>query len=278
MESMGPNGHGSPIRYRLYVDESGDHTYKLLDDPGHRYLALLGVWFQQGDEYAHFADDLDKLKRDIFGHSPDEPIVLHRSDIINRRGPFGALKKPGLQEQFDAGLLNMVSRARFTMVCVVIDKKTHLARYSRPFNPYHYCLEALLDRYCGWLNHQNALGDVMGESRGGVEDLQLKEEYRRIYTYGTIQSRKFNRPDHKRALASKEIKLKRKELNIPGLQLADILAHPVRQACLAEKRQVSDAGDVFGRDLYEVAKAKFNKRGLLGRIEGYGKVFLSQPK
>jgi len=29
-------------RYRLYIDESGDHTYKLLDDPSHRYLALLG--------------------------------------------------------------------------------------------------------------------------------------------------------------------------------------------------------------------------------------------
>ena len=30
-----------PRRYRLYIDESGDHTYNLLDEPEHRFLALL---------------------------------------------------------------------------------------------------------------------------------------------------------------------------------------------------------------------------------------------
>jgi hypothetical protein len=38
----------SASRYRLYVDESGNHTFTLLEDPARRYLALLGVWFQQG--------------------------------------------------------------------------------------------------------------------------------------------------------------------------------------------------------------------------------------
>jgi len=46
-------------RYRLYIDESGDHTYNLLDDPSHRYLALLGVWFRLPDDYQDFADDLE---------------------------------------------------------------------------------------------------------------------------------------------------------------------------------------------------------------------------
>ena len=44
-------------RYRLYIDESGDHTYNKLDTVGHRYLALLGVWFRQSDDYLAFARD-----------------------------------------------------------------------------------------------------------------------------------------------------------------------------------------------------------------------------
>jgi len=81
----------NPVRYRLYLDESGDHTYNLLAEPAHRYLALLGVWFRQGDDYVAFADDLEQFKRDIFGPRPDKPVVLHRSDIIGRKGPFGLL-------------------------------------------------------------------------------------------------------------------------------------------------------------------------------------------
>jgi len=49
------------VRYRLYIDESGDHTYKLLDDTSHLYLALLGVWFRQVDDYTAFADDLERF-------------------------------------------------------------------------------------------------------------------------------------------------------------------------------------------------------------------------
>lgn len=60
-------------RYRLYIDESGDHTYKLLDDPSHRYLALLGVWFRQVDHYVAFADDLERFKRDILGPDRTSP-------------------------------------------------------------------------------------------------------------------------------------------------------------------------------------------------------------
>ena len=33
-------------RYRLYIDESGDHTWRQLDDPARRYLCLLGCFFR----------------------------------------------------------------------------------------------------------------------------------------------------------------------------------------------------------------------------------------
>ena len=260
-------------RYRLYIDESGDHTYKLLDDPSRQYLALLGVWFQQAKDYVEFADHLERFKRTIFGPRPDKPVVLHRSKIINRKGPFGMLCDPQVRKRFDAALIEVIGRAHFRMVCVIIDKQMHLARYASPFHPYHYCLAAMLDRYSGWLNYKNCVGDVMAESRGHEEDLQLEQAYRRVYESGTLM---FSYEHHQKVLTSKDIKLKPKTANIAGLQLADVLAHPVKQVLLLEKGKIADSGETFGRQIYEAAKEKFNVNALTGQVEGYGKIWLSK--
>jgi hypothetical protein len=258
-------------RYRLYIDESGDHTYNLLDDPSHRYLALLGVWFKQAKDYVEFADNLERFKRTIFGPRPDKPVVLHRSEIINRKGPFGLLCNPQVRKRFDAALIEVIGRAHFRMVCVIIDKQMHLTRYASPFHPYHYCLAAMLDRYSGWLNYKNSVGDVVAECRAREEDLQLKQAYRRVYESGTLM---FPREHHQQALTGRDIKLKLKTANIAGLQLADILAHPVKQVLLSERCIISDSGETFGRQIYGVAKGKFNVNTWTGQVEGYGKVWL----
>lgn len=260
-----------PHRYRLYLDESGDHTYKQLNDVASRYLGLLGVWFRQADEYVVFADDLEKFKRDIFGARPDKPVVLHRSDIINRKGPFGILCNTAVQQRFDEGLLGVIHRAKFRMVCVVIDKQTHSEKYTSPFHPYHYCLTAMVDRYSGWLNYKSAVGDVMAEARGKEEDLQLAQAYRRVYESGTLM---FSHEHHQKALTSHDIKIQAKRANVAGLQLADILAYPVKQAFLVEKGVTTDPGDVFGKRVIEAAGTKFNQNEWRGQVTGYGKVWL----
>jgi hypothetical protein len=218
-----------------------------------------------------FVSDLDRFKQDIFGPRPDKPVILHRSEIINRRGPFGLLCNEKMRQKFDGGLLGVISRAQFKMVCVVIDKQTHLQRYSSPFHPYHYCLAAMMDRYSGWLNYKNATGDVMAESREGEEDLQLKGAYRRVYESGTLM---FSHEHHQRALTSRDIKLQKKSANIAGLQLADVLAYPIKQACLIDKGRIPDVGDVFGKQVYMATESKFNVQENTGQIDGYGKVWL----
>lgn len=260
-----------PHRYRLYLDESGDHTYRMVDVIACRYLGLLGVWFRQMDEYVAFVDDFEQFKRDIFGARPDNPVVLHRSDIINRKGAFGILCDDDIQKQFDDGLLAVICRARFRMVCVVIDKQTHSEKYTSPFHPYHYCLAAVLDRYSGWLNYKNAVGDAMAESRGKEEDLQLKQAYRRVYESGTLM---FSHEHHQKALTSKEMKVKSKRSNVAGLQLADILAYPVKQAMLIEDGIVDDPGEVFGKRVLETVSTRFNRNEWSEEVKGYGKVWL----
>jgi hypothetical protein len=261
-----------PKRYRLYLDESGDHAYALLDAPTHRYLGLLGVWFREKDDYVAFSDDLEAFKRDLFGPRPDEPVLLHRTEIINRRGPFGILVNPDKQREFDDKLLTVIARARFRMVCAVINKKEHRDRYITPMHPYHYCLQAVLDRYCGWLNYKNAVGDVVAETRGKKEDRQLLGAYKTVYSGGTLM---FQPPFHGRALTTTEVKIRRKENNIPGLQLADTLAHPVKQAMLRERGVIEDdPRDVFGPRIVSAAEPKFNRDETTTQVWGYGKIWL----
>jgi len=77
--SKPPRPSGFDERYRLYLDESGDHVFRDLDKPQHRFLCLMGCWFHNVD-YLSFHDALANLKARYFPHHPDEPIILHRED------------------------------------------------------------------------------------------------------------------------------------------------------------------------------------------------------
>jgi len=258
-----------PARYRLYIDESGDHAYKRIDEPAHRYLALLGVWFEQRTDYIDYENALSAFKQSVFGHAE---VHLHRSDIINRKGPFGRLCNPDIQTRFNDGLIDVIRQARFNLVCVVLDKQQHQQKYSSPLHPYHYCMTALTERYCGWLDLKNAVGDIMAESRGRAEDNQLMQAYERLYEAGTyyLKPEKFQR-----VLTTRKLKVKPKSADISGLEMADILAHPVKQHVLAEAglaRPVS--GDLFAKRLLDATESKFNRNIYTGAVNGYGSVVL----
>lgn len=258
--------------YRLYVDESGDHTYGNIDDPARRYLCLLGLLVEVETYRTSFHPALEELKQTHFPHSPDEPLILHRKELINRRGSFGRLKNTENERRFNTDLLEFLAEQDYKLIGVTIDKKTHIKQHGESaYHPYHYCLGALLERYCGFLNFYNAQGDVLAESRGGTEDVKLKEAYRTLYRVGTFyRSKDF----FQRALTSREIKLKPKSANIGGLQVADLLAYPVKQEILLDRKQISDPGDVFSKDICKVITSKYNRQVYEGRVHGYGKVFL----
>jgi len=259
-------------RYRLYIDESGDHTYRDIEDPAKRYLGLIGCFIEAGVYRTQFHPRLEALKQTFFPHSPDEPVVLHRKDLINRRGPFWRLRDPEYEQRINQALLDLLESQDYLLVMVVINKKSHIERYgAAAYHPYHYCLVVLLERYCGFLNRFHAQGDVMAESRGRKEDQQLKAAYRRVYENGTY----FHEAEFfQRVLTSKEIKLKPKSANIAGLQLADLLAYPCKQEILVTEGKIGDPGDVFGKEVCRRTEAKYNHHYFDGRVWGYGKVFL----
>lgn len=256
----------------LYLDESGDHRYDQLNDISSRYLCLLGVVFDIQNDYLECDSKLNELKNKYWpGRNPDNPVILHRADIIGKNGPFGILKDASIQKQFDEDLLRWLIDSKFTIINVTLDKKAHLNQYVSAAHPYNYCLHALLERYVFWLSERNKKGDVIAESRG-KEDRSLKHAYIGIYRNGT--SFRNGKDFFQKYLTSGEIKIKPKRANLTGLQVADLMAYPFREKILYEKkiRSTKFLG-TYNEVIVTNLKAKLRKSGS-GIVSGYGEVFL----
>ncbi len=256
-------------KYRLYIDESGDHVFREVTEIQHRFLCLLGCWFRNRN-YLLFHAALESLKARYFPHHPDEPVVLHREDIVNARGAFRALLNAQIRRNFDDDLIQSLRVADFRIVAVVIDKAALRQSYGEAAaDPYLLGLGFLLQRYVGYLNHSNRIGDVMAEARGGKEDRRLKKSYVHVYERGVWMT---GGHVFQAGLSSREIKLKTKQANIAGLQLSDLLAHPVKQWVLQKYGLWEGALPPFSMRLMEVVVEKFNCHLYDGRVEGYGYV------
>ena len=127
---------------------------------------------------------------------------------------------------FDEDLLALLAKWDFRVITVCLDKKKHQETYTTwRYDPYHYCLAVLLERFNFWLNRHNRHGDVMAESRGGKEDRRLKGSFNRLWRQGTD----FVEPvQFQESVTSSQLKVKNKAANISGLQLADLIAYPSR--------------------------------------------------
>ena len=237
---------------------------------------MLGCWFRNPD-YLVFHETVEALKSAYLPHHPDDPVIFHREDMINARKAFKNLREPAVRAKFDDGLLKLIDKAQFKVVAVVIDKhelrRVHGAAAS---HPYHLGLGFLLQRFAGYLNHINRVGDVLGEARGGKEDRLLKESYTRVFergVWGITKSAAFQT-----ALTSRELKLKPKGANIAGLQLADLLGHPVKQWVLNHYGHPANDLAPFAERLMAAVEPKFNRQLYDGRIEGYGAVLFPRAQ
>ena len=210
--------------HRLYVDEVGNSDYKSSRDPNNRYLSLTGLMLEVGYVANTFGPALEALKVQHCGSHPDAPIILHRRELLDGAPPFELLRNPDRRRAFDSDLLTLIRAADFMVLTVVIDKLAMLEKYKVwQHDPYHYAMEVLLERFVGQLLDASSTGNVMAEARGKKEDKRLKEAYQRIYRNGS-SVRPAN--DFRAALTSGEMRFKTKEQNVPGLQLADLIAYP----------------------------------------------------
>jgi Protein of unknown function (DUF3800) len=254
--------------FRIFIDEVGNHDLKSSDDPNHRYLSLTGVIMRLDYELEGFTTALNAVKQDIFGTTN---IILHRRDILTAKPPFEALNNEATRAHFDELVLKLMGTASYRAFTVVIDKHEHQHKYAVwRFHPYHYCLTVTLERYVQFLSKFHQPGDVMVESRGKKENMQLEKAYKHIYQNGSdhVPSTLFQQH-----LTSRELKIRQKAANIAGLQLADLIANPSCRDLICEKTGAQMMAE-FGKEVVEVLKKKRYLRSPTGKIPGWGTKWL----
>jgi len=256
------------MKHRIYIDEVGNSDLGSSDNPNHRFLSLTGVVIALDHASSIVHPQMEILKAKYFDYHPDEPTVLHRKEIVNARSPFACLRDPKTRENFDRELLGLLASWHYIVISVCLDKKRHKETYRTwCFDPYHYCLAILLERYVLFLDRTDTCGDAMAESRGGREDRRLKDSFHRLWTRGTdyVEAAAFQS-----RLTSGKLKVKPKANNIAGLQLADLIAHPSRNEILHECNLLGRPLAPFAKSIIQILQTKYDQQH--GRI--YGKKFI----
>jgi hypothetical protein len=252
------------MKYRIYIDEVGNADLGSSSNENHRFLSLTGIIIELDHVAKSVHPDMEALKLKYFGSHPDEPVILHRAEMVNAKPPFEVLKNPMIKAAFDAELLTLLKQWDYRVVTVCIDKKRHRETYKVwRFDPYHYCLAVLMERFVFFLDGVDARGDAMAESRGGKEDTRLKASFENLITGGS----EYLPGDRFLArLTSKQLKVKPKHNNIAGLQLADLIAHPSRNEILNQQELLGRPIAPFAERVIDLLQGKYYQKS--GRVFG----------
>jgi hypothetical protein len=250
---------GACLKFRIYIDEVGNPDLESSEDPNHRFLSLTGVILDLDYVQQIVHPQMENLKGKYFSSHPDEPVVFHRSEMVNGLAPFQSLRDPEVRRNFDDELLRLLDAWDYRVISVCLDKKKHKETYTVwRYDSYHYCLAVLLERFVFFLNRRASRGDALAESRGGKEDRRLKAAYTRLWEHGTD----FVGPDQfQRALTSKQLKVKLKTNNVSGLQLADLLAHPSRNEILKDQDLLHKELAPFAQRIVAILRRKYDNWG-----------------
>lgn len=268
-----PDAQRHPV-FRLHIDEVGNSDLDSSHIQNQRYLSLTGVALKL-THAEKLGDELQRLKDDYFPSGDGKLVILHRREIMRKQPPFDSLNDPRIEKEFNERLLRLIERFQYKAFTVVIDKLEHCNRYEVwRAQAYHYCLEVLIERYALFLSSIYSCGDVVVESRGKTDDEKLKSSFSRIYRLGTsFQSPKL----FSARLTNEELMLKKKLDNDPGLQLADLLAHPSYRSMKMEQEGKTLPDDFGGKIAQILIDSKYH-RGRYGKIDGYGRKWLSAPE
>ena len=251
----------------MYIDEVGNSDMGSSADPNHRFLSLTGVVFGYDYVKEEVHPALESLKSKYFASHPDSPIILHRKELLRGKYPFRSLQDPKTRQRFDDELLALLKRLEYTVITVAIDKLEHSTRYKAwRFDPYHYCLQVLVERYVEWLSEKGGIGDLMAESRGGKDDRRLKKSFKKTCEDGTG----FVKPESiAERLTSKELKVQPKSMNVAGLQVADLIAHPSYRHVWSLNSGEELTAE-FGRKVVQVLREYKYRRSPSGEVSGWG--------
>jgi Protein of unknown function (DUF3800) len=239
--------------YIVYVDESGDHGLLRINQENPVFVLAFCI-FDKATYARDIVSKMQQLKFDFWGH---DGVVLHSHEIRKARGDFNILLNATTRTAFMDRLNEFIESLQMTVIAAVIDKPRHVARYNNPANPYEIALAFCMERLHHFLRERgqgDRLTHINVERRGKKEDDALELEFRRI-------------ADGRNAVGTMpnlSIRFMDKKHNSTGLQIADLVAHPIGRHVIKPDQE---------NRAFQLIEPKL-RRSAQGKTKGYGlKVF-----
>ncbi|VAW60344.1 FIG00696983: hypothetical protein [hydrothermal vent metagenome] len=224
-------------KYIVYVDESGDHSLKSIDEQYLLFVLAFCVFHKR-----HYSESvvpaLEKFKFNYFGH---DQVVLHENEIRKEKGMFNIFRSRAEKNQFLNRLTDIIECNNFILISCTIDKRLLSRQSGEDSNSYHIALKFCIEMLYVFLKekgqHKKQTHVVVG-CRGKKEDRELELEFRRIC--GGNNRLGVDLPF--------EALFADKKVMSSGLQLADLVARPIGLKTLRPEQQ---------NRAFEVLKCKF---------------------
>jgi hypothetical protein len=221
-------------------------------DPNYPIFVLCFCIFKKSIYSSSIVNKLHDIKFKYFGH---DNVVFHSHEIRKKTHNFSILNRKEIESEFLNDISLLIKNIEFKIISCVIDKQNLKKKYELPRNPYHLSLGFCLERLSKFLekNDQIKLAThIVFEARGKKEDNELELEFRRTIDKGTKHMPK-NMPF--------EILIADKKTNSIGLQIADLVAHPIGRKIL-HPDQNNQAVDIIEEKLLKNEKSEYSGIGI----------------
>ena len=224
--------------YIVYVDESGDHSLKSIDEEYPVFVLTFCV-FLKGYYSDVVTPALRRLKFATFGH---DMVILHEHDIRKKAGAFKLFNREK-RDFFLEELNSLILKTDFTLLASVIDKYKLKKQEVKDTHVYHLAMRLGLEKLYSFFkihDQERRFTYVICEARGAAEDRALELEFRRVCDkHNTFQQ-----------TLPFDIIIADKKTNSEGLQFADLVARPIGLSVL-RPNQSNRALKILEKKMYK---------------------------
>jgi hypothetical protein len=212
----------------MFLDESGDHCLERIDG-SYPMFSLAGCIFDMDYYNQEVEQMLNNLK---MKHFKRNDIILRSYDIRKQKNDFSCLVDCKKREEFMNDLSDLIESLNFTIISAVINKLELKNKYKNLHNPYNLCFKFLLERSVMYLGRSDEKMIIRVESREKHNDEKLSKVYN---DFRNNKNPFFSNREVKSKIL--DLSFNPKSQNVIGLQIADLVAHPIAMKILYSNRK-----------------------------------------
>lgn len=201
----------------VFADETGSDTPEVVD-PAFPVFGLAFCAFEKEHYAREVIPRVSELKFKHFGH---DQVILHEYEIRRREPPF-RFPPDGTEDEFLEDLARLIDEIEVDIVVALADRRRMPPGLAEWIDLVGLAGGQGLTQLSEVLAHRGGgtssqVVHVVVESRGPQSDRRLREAFRRV---NRVIEDRGDRPSLKPVFTEKA-------MNASGLQIADLVAHPV---------------------------------------------------